>query len=142
MRYASWLFPVNRFTILEIKSVNIDNSELKDVYLSFNLVDHSSIQRLKWERQLPKKLSTNILNIYGTFLVLAMELSTTDTSKLHSVNALLDYRATGSFIDYDFIHLKEINTWTISCPISVFNINSSPNEAGQILEVVDIVLCY
>ena len=71
-----------------------------------------------------------------------MELSTTDTSKLHSVNALLDYRATGSFIDYDFIHLKEINTWTISCPISVFNINSSPNEAGQILEVVDIVLCY
>ena len=35
-----------------------------------------------------------------------------------------------------------MNTRTLSCNILVFNINSSPNEAGQISEVVDIVLCY
>jgi len=66
----------------------------------------------------------------------------TDTSELHSINVLLDCRATGSFIDCDFIHSKKINTQTISHPIPVFNIDGSSNEAGQILEVVDIVLHY
>jgi len=54
----------------------------------------------------------------------------------------LDSRATGSFIDRNFVCLKGINTWTLSCNILVFNVDSSPNEAGQISEVVDILLCY
>jgi len=35
-----------------------------------------------------------------------------------------------------------MNTWTLSRNILVFNVNGSPNEAGQISEVVDIVLRY
>jgi len=35
-----------------------------------------------------------------------------------------------------------MNTWTLSCNIPVFNVNGSSNEAGQISEVVDVVLCY
>jgi len=65
-----------------------------------------------------------------------------DTSELHSVKALLDCRATGSFIDRDFVRSKGMNTQTLSQNISVFNVDGSPNEAGQITEVVDIVLCY
>ena len=65
-----------------------------------------------------------------------------DTSELHSVKALLDYRATGSLIDRDFVRLKGMNTQTLSHNIPVFNVNSSPNETGQISEIVDIVLCY
>jgi len=65
-----------------------------------------------------------------------------DTSELHSIKALLDSRATGSFIDRDFVCLKGINTWTLSHNIPVFNVDSSPNEAGQISKVIDIVLCY
>ena len=38
--------------------------------------------------------------------------------------------------------MKGINTWSISRPILVYNVNSSPNEAGQISEVVDVVLHY
>ena len=75
-------------------------------------------------------------------LVLSVEISMTDTSKVHSIKALLDCGATDSFIDQDFIYSRGINTWTISWPIPVFNINSSSNEAGQILEVVDMVLYY
>jgi len=63
-------------------------------------------------------------------------------SKLHSVEALLDCGATGSLIDRDFVRLKGMNTWTLSHNIPVFNINGSPNKAGQISEVVDVVLCY
>jgi len=61
---------------------------------------------------------------------------------IHSIEALLDCRATRSLIDRDFVHSKGINTWTLSHNIPVFNVNSSPNEAGQISEVVDVVLCY
>jgi len=38
--------------------------------------------------------------------------------------------------------MKGINTRSISCPIPVYNMNGSPNEADQISEVVDMVLHY
>ena len=38
--------------------------------------------------------------------------------------------------------MKGINTWSISRPILVYNMDGSPNEVGQISEVVDIVLHY
>jgi len=71
-----------------------------------------------------------------------VEIRTTDTSELHLVKAFLDYRATKSFIDRDFVHLKEMNTQTLLCNIPVFNVNGSPNEAEQISEVMDVILFY
>ena len=71
-----------------------------------------------------------------------MEIGTTDTSKLHSIKALLDCRATRSLINRDFVCSKGINTRTLSYNILVFNVDGSPNEAGQISEVVDVVLWY
>jgi len=93
-------------------------------------------------KRLPRRLSANTLNTRRTSIVLPIEISTTDTSEVHSVKALLDSRATGNFIDKDFVHTKGINTRRISRPILVFNVDGSPNEAGQISEVADIVLCY
>jgi len=54
----------------------------------------------------------------------------------------LDSGATGSFIDRDFICSKGINTQTLSRNILVFNVDSSPNEAKQISEIVDVLLRY
>jgi len=65
-----------------------------------------------------------------------------DTSELHSIEALLDYGTTESLIDRNFVCSKRMNTWTLSHNIPVYNVNSSPNEAGQISEVVDVVLWY
>jgi len=65
-----------------------------------------------------------------------------DISKLHSVKALLDSRATGSFIDWDFVCSKGINTRTLSYNILVFNVDGSPNKAEQIFEVIDVLLHY
>jgi len=61
---------------------------------------------------------------------------------VYSIKVLLDSGATGNFIDRDFVQTKGINTRSISCPIPVYNVNSSPNEVGQISEVVDMVLRY
>jgi len=80
--------------------------------------------------------------VQETSLLLPVEIRTTDTSELHSIKALLDCGATRSLIDRDFVRSKGMNTWTLSHNIPVFNIDSSPNEAGQISEVVDVVLCY
>jgi len=77
-----------------------------------------------------------------TSLLLLVEIGTMDTSELHFIKALLDSRATGSLINRDFVHSKGMNTWTLLHNIPVFNVDGSPNEAGQISEVVDIVLHY
>jgi len=71
-----------------------------------------------------------------------VEIGTTNTSELHSVKALLNSGATGSFIDRDFVRSKGINTRTLLRNIPVFNVDSSPNEAGQISEVVNVLLRY
>jgi len=126
---------------LTIEDPNTIDSELVDAPPLIPLVP-APLHKPKWERRLPKLLSTSALDARETSLLLPVEIGTTDTSELHSVKALLDNRATGSFIDRDFVCLKGINTQTLSRNILVFNVNSSSNEAGQISEVVDVLLYY
>jgi len=75
-------------------------------------------------------------------IILPIEVSTTDTSEVHSVKVLLDFRAMDNFIDRDFVQTKGINTRSISRPIPVYNMDGFPNEADQISEMVDVVLRY
>jgi len=132
---------VNKFTILTIEDPNIINSELIDAP-SPNPPVPAPLCKPKWEKRLPKLLAISILDTQGTSLLLLVEIRTTDTSKLHSIKTLLDCRATGSFTDKDFVYSKGMNTWTLLCNILVFNVDSSPNEAGQISKVMDVVLQY
>jgi len=133
--------PVNKFTVLTIEDPNTIDSELIDTP-SPNPPAPALLCKPKWEKRLPKLLAISALDAQGTFLLLPVEIGATDTSELHSVKALLDSRATESFINRDFVHLKGMNTRTLSCNIPVFNVDGSPNEAGQISEVVDMVLLY
>jgi len=84
----------------------------------------------------------SVLDTRGTSLLLPVEIRTMDTSELYSVKALLDCRATRSFINRDFILSKGMNTRTLSHNIPVFNIDGSPNKAGQISEVSQMVTYY
>jgi len=126
---------------LTIEDPNTIDSELVDALPSIPLVS-ALLCKPKWEKKLPKLLPISTLDTRGTFLLLSVEIRTTNMSELHSVKALLDCRATRSLINRDFVYSKGMNTWTLSHNIPVFNINSSPNEAGQISEVVDVVLYY
>jgi len=81
------------------------------------------------------------LDAYRASFILPVEL-TIDTNKVHSIKALLDCGATSSFIDKNFICTKGINTQNISYSILVFNMDRFPNKAGQISEVVNIILQY
>jgi len=126
---------------LTIEDPNTIDSELVDAPPTIPLIS-APLRKPKWEKRLPKLLSISALDMRGTSLLLPVEIRTTDTSELHSVEALLDCRATRSLINRDFVHLKGMNTRTLSHNIPVFNVDGSPNEAGQISEVVDVVLCY
>ena len=126
---------------MTIEDPNTIDSELVDAPLLL-LLPPALLRKPKWERRLPKLLSISALDARGTSLLLPVEIGTTDTSELHSVKALLDSRATRSFINRDFVHSKGINTWTLSCNIPVFNVDGSSNEARQISEVVDVLLYY
>ena len=137
-----WLLLVNRFTVLNIEEVNTDICEPIDTSHPSTPDRKVLPWKPKWEKRLPKQLSANTLDAHRTSIILSIEISTTDTSEMHSVKALLDSRAMGNFIDKDFVHIKGISTWSISHPILVYNMDSSPNKAGQISEVVNVVLHY
>jgi len=126
---------------LTIEDPNTIDSELIDAPPP-NPPVPALLRKPKWEKRLPKLFAISALDARGTSLLLPVEIRTTDTSELHSIKALLDSGATGSFIDRDFVRSKGMNTWTLSRNIPVFNVDGSPNEAGQISEVVDMVLQY
>jgi len=135
---------VNRFAVLDVEEVNTEIREPIDAPpLTPSAPVRTALpQRPKWEKKLPRRLSANTLNARGTSIVLPIEIGTTDTSEMHFVKVLLDSGATGNFIDKDFVRMKGISTQSISHPIPVFNVDGSPNKAGQISEVVDVILCY
>jgi len=126
---------------LTIEDPNTIDSELVDAPSPDPPIP-APLRKPKWEKRLPKLFAISTLDARGTSLLLPVEIGTTDTSELHSVKALLDSGATGSFIDRDFVRSKGMNTWTLSRNIPVFNVDGSPNKAGQISEVVDVVLQY
>ena len=135
-----WLL-VNKFTVLTIEDPNTIDSKLVDTLPPISLVA-ALLCKPKWEKKLSKLLSISALDARETSLLLPVEIRTTDMGELHSVEALLDCRTTRSLIDRDFVYSKEMNTQTLSHNILVFNINGFSNEAGQISEVMNIVLCY
>jgi len=126
---------------LTIEDSNTIDSELVDAPSLTPLIP-TPLRKPKWERRLPKLLSISALDARGTSLLLPVEIGTTDTSELYSIKALLDSGATGSFINRDFVRSKGINTQTLSHNIPVFNVDGSPNEAGQISEAIDVLLHY
>jgi len=92
---------VNRFTVLDVEEVNTNICEPIDTpSLSSSAPDRTTQPRKpKWEKRLPKRLSVNTLNAHRTSIILPIEVSTTDTSEVYSIKALLDFRAIGNFID-------------------------------------------
>ena len=65
-----------------------------------------------------------------------------DTGEIKSGPALIDCRATGQFMDQDYVEHNLLSTWKLQCAIPVFNVNGTRNRAGLIMEIVDTILQY
>ena len=65
-----------------------------------------------------------------------------DTVEVKSRPALVDCRATGQFMDQDYVEHNQLNTQKLQHVIPVFNGDGTRNEAGLIMEIVDTILQY
>jgi hypothetical protein len=59
-----------------------------------------------------------------------------------SVKALVDYGATGHFINSEYIISQDLPVHQLSQPIPVLNIDGNPNLLGSISGIVDMVVGY
>jgi hypothetical protein len=75
-------------------------------------------------------------------IMVPIHLKTTDTMEEASTEAMVDTCATGDFIDQDFVSQAKLPTRKLSQPVPVYNVDGTPNEAGSIREVVDVVMVY
>jgi len=65
---------VNRFAVLNVKQANTDVSEPIGTPLPFTPDQKVLPQKPKWEKKLPKQLSTNILDACRISIILSIEI--------------------------------------------------------------------
>src|SRR5271155_3630894 len=94
------------------------------------------------KKPLPSKFIIAATEGNPTSLKLKIELETTDTAEVKYANALVDCGATGEFIDRHYAKSCRFHLLKLSKPIPVYNIDGTPNEAGSVTEVVDLILRY
>src|SRR5215471_15034385 len=129
----------NRFTCLEVDKIN-DTSELvKSVMPENDDKEQRRPRRRGWERRLPRSMVL-AATPSSKSLRLQVELQTTDTQDMKAAKALLDSGASGLFANRKYIDREQLNTRKLSEPIVVRNVDGTPNEAGPIKEVLDVVL--
>jgi hypothetical protein len=98
--------------------------------------------RPRWERNLPVKIVIASVEDKPSSLKLKVSIETTDTGEVKSLNSLVDSGATGNFIDRDYVKSNRLTTRRLSKPVPVYNVDGTPNEAGSITEVADLILRY
>ena len=119
------LFSYDHFDILPIEQINDIETKTQDVQnpdlpsTSTPIINSYAWTRCsKWEKLLPRGFIITEGN--PTLLKLKVEIKTTDTAEKKSVSALVD----------------------CGQPIPVYNVDGTLNEAGSIMEVVNLILCY
>jgi hypothetical protein len=136
--------PKNRFGCLDIEEANediLDKPSTQGTHCPMETLRRPYRKLPNWERRLPKEFTVAATPSAHSF-DLKVEIQTTDTEEVKSLTTLLDCGASGLFIDTDYVKEQQLNTRKLSCPIPVNNVKGTPNEAGPIEEIVDVILRY
>ena len=83
-----------------------------------------------WEKRLLLCFIINAFNVHNVFPYLHISLKTTNTSESFSMHTLVDFEATRVFINRSFVEKHSLNIYKLSKSISMYNVNSTPNEDG------------
>ena len=98
-------------------------------------------RRPKWERRLPKRYTVAATPGVNS-LHLPLEIESTESALKFSVDGLVDCGATSEFIDSEYASAVGLPLRRLARAIPVYNVDGTPNEAGAIREIADIVLRY
>jgi len=109
--YAPLLLNSNRFSVLEIAELKVDEDaqELPKAPAPLPAEPHNP-RRPKWEKQMKRKLVIRSLKAGPKCIMLPIHLKTTDTMEESSMEAMVDTSATGDFIDQDFVTCAKLLT--------------------------------
>src|SRR5258707_918758 len=86
---------------------------------------------LPQEKERIRKTTVELPNIQ-------IEMTTVDTGKAVSIEALLDSGATHCYIDKTFVQQNNLDTHKLHKAIPVYNVDNTRNEAGDITDVIDM----
>jgi hypothetical protein len=75
-------------------------------------------------------------------LLVDVEIESMDTTVKQCTKALINCDATGCFIDIKWAKLNNIPTCPLTKPITVYNVNSTANDAGIITDIANVILHY
>jgi hypothetical protein len=75
-------------------------------------------------------------------LAVDVEIESTDTVVKRCTQVLIDYGATGCFIDIEWAKLNNIPTHPLTRPIPVYNVDGTANDTSAITDIADIILHY
>lgn len=132
---------LNRFTILDIESMNTTTAATNKVPLVPPSPPLPWHHIPKWEHKLPKCYVIAAMPSPCS-LDLKIELQTMDTGEVFPMDMLLDCGAMGLFIDTEYVCKNWLTMRSLVCPILVYNVDRSPKEAGAISGIIDLVLHY
>ena len=139
------LLPVhNQFACLEVENENPSPPSLhaeSPVKVTPKSTPYAPLHLCQWEKHLPKQYVVAAAPGPKS-LIIKVEIQTTDTAEVKSGPALIDCRATGQFMDCNYVEQNRLTTRRLQHAIPVFNVDRSPNEAGSITEIIDVILRY
>ena len=131
----------NRFSVLSVDST----PEIDELVEQVKNVPNPELIwqfRPRWEHRLPPRLIITSTEDEPRSLKLKVSIETTDTAEVKSINSLVDFGATGNFINQEYVHSHRLTTRQLSKPVPVFNVDGTPNNAGSITEVINLILWY
>jgi hypothetical protein len=76
------------------------------------------------------------------YLVVDVEIESTDTAVKQCTQALIDCSATGCFIDIKWAKINNVPTHPLTKPILVYNVDGTANDAGAITDIANVILRY
>jgi hypothetical protein len=138
------LLPVNKnyFNVLTVEEIKDDSSVISDTSNKEPKSPTQITRKPRWERKLPETLKIDAAEPSSNSLYLRVEIESTETQWKQGIRALVDCGATSLFIDREYVKLNRLPTKKLSQVIPVFNVDGTPNEAGCILEVVELIVRY
>ena len=137
------LLPVkNYFNVLTVEEIKDDSPAISDTSDEKSEPSIRITRRPKWERKLPETLKIDAAEPGSNSLYLRVEIESTETQRKQGIRALVDCGATGLFIDREYVKSNRLPTKKLSRVIPVFNVDGTPNEAGCISEVVELIIRY
>jgi len=138
------LLSSNCFSVLEIYDVpDLLQGETSDE--DAQPIPHTETRKPcqpKLEQRLNRKLIICSLDKGPNCIMLPIHLKMTNTLEEAVTEAMVNTSTTGVFINRDFIEQAKLPTHQLSQLIPVYSMDGTPNEAGSINKVIDVVMTY